>query len=200
LIREDKINGIIEFLQTFKDEGEDWAKDRMPYFRAVLWLFFLYVFIRHVADSDYGSIFSGINLGIHELGHVILSPFGQFIMVCGGTLFQLAAPIASFFIFLKQSDYFALSVSLAWLSTSFFGVAKYSGDAEKMLLPLVSPFGGDDIVHDWNYLLETTGLLGLTPVISGFFWLMAFFCMAIALIWGGFLLKIMFRDAIDKIR
>lgn len=159
----------------------------------MLWIFFLYIFIRHLADPGYGSIFSGINLGIHELGHVVLSFMPMFITIAAGTIFQLLAPIASVFIFLRQNDYFAVSVSFGWLSTSFFGVAKYAGDAEKMLLPLVSPFGGEDIIHDWNYMLSKLGMLSLAPAVSGLFWLAAFICMAAALLWGGYLLLIMFK-------
>jgi len=181
------------FFKEFIGEGEEWARGRTPWLRAVLWFFFLYVFIRHLSSSEYGSIFSGINLGIHELGHVVFSFMPMFITVAAGTLFQLAAPIASIFVFLKQNDYFALTVSLGWLSTSLFGVARYAGDARKMELPLVSPFGGEDIIHDWNYMLNKLGLLGAAPGISALFWLLAFLSMTLALLWGGYLLLIMFR-------
>lgn len=183
----------VELLKSFIAGGKEWAEGRMPYFRALIWLFFLYVFFRHVSSSSYSGIFSGINLGIHELGHVIFAFMPFFITVAAGTLFHLAAPIASIFVFLKQSDYFALTVSFGWLSTSLFEVARYSGDAERMLLPLVSPFGGEDITHDWNYMLSKLGMLSLAPAVSGFFWLLAAASMVLALLWGGYLLLIMFR-------
>lgn len=183
----------VEILKSFMSEGGEWAEGKMPYLRAPVWLFFLYVFIRHVSSSHYSSLFSGITLGIHELGHVILTPFGTFMMIMGGTIFQIAAPVASFFVFLRQNDYFAVSVSFGWLSTSLFEAARYSGDAERMLLPLVSPFGGEDIIHDWNYMLSKLGMLGLAPAVSGFFWLLAVASMLLALFWGGYLLLIMFR-------
>jgi len=184
---------ILEALGLLESEGREWAAGKLPYFRSLLWLFFLYVFVRHLSDPDYGSLFSGINLGIHELGHVVLSFMPMFVMVAAGTLFQLAAPVASVFVFLRQRDFFALSASFGWLSTSLFGVSRYAGDAESMALPLVSPFGGGDITHDWNYMLSKLGILGAAPAASAFFWLLAFLSMAIALLWGGYLLVIMFR-------
>ena len=183
----------MDMLKTLKSESEEWAEGKLPYFRALLLLYFLYVFVRHLSDPDYGSLFSGINLGIHELGHVVLSFMPMFVMVAAGTVFQLAAPVASVFVFLRQRDFFALSASFGWLSTSLFGVSRYAGDAESMALPLVSPFGGGDITHDWNYMLSKLGILGAAPAVSAFFWLLAFLSMAIALLWGGYLLIIMFR-------
>jgi len=182
-------------LRQFGSEGREWAEGKFPYFRALLWLFFLYVFVRHLSDADYGSIFSGINLGVHELGHVILSFMPMFIMVAAGTLFQIAAPVASVFVFLRQRDFFALSASFGWLSTSLFGVSRYAGDAQEMELPLVSPFGGGDITHDWNYMLSKLGILGAAPAVSAFFWILGFLSMAVALLWGGYLLAVMIRTA-----
>lgn len=184
---------VIETLKLIGSEGREWAAGKFPYFRSLLWLFFVYVFVRHLSDPDYGNLFSGINLGIHELGHVVLSFMPMFIMVAAGTLFQLATPAASVFVFLKQRDFFALSASFGWLSTSLFEVSRYAGDAEKMELPLVSPFGGGDIIHDWNYILSKLGILGAAPAVSAFCWLLAFLSMAVALLWGGYLLIIMFR-------
>ncbi len=183
----------MDTLKTIKSESEEWAEGKFPYFRTLLLLYFLYVFVRHLSDKDYGSIFSGINLGIHELGHVVLSFMPMFITVAAGTLFQLAAPAASILVFLKQRDFFALSVSLGWLSTSLFSVSRYAGDAREMELPLVSPFGGEEIIHDWNYMLSKVGLLGAAPAVSALFWILAFLSMALALLWGGYLLIIMFR-------
>lgn len=182
-----------EKFAVFCEEAEDWAKGKSPYLRALLWFFFLYIFLRHIFSLEYHSIFWGINLGIHELGHIILSFMPTLIMVLGGTIFQLAAPIASIFMFLSQRDYFALTFSFGWLSTSLFEVAIYAGDAQKQMLPLVSPFGGEDIIHDWNYILGKLGLLSLTPLVSAIFWLLAIFSMLISLSWGGWLLFLMFK-------
>lgn len=180
--------------EKYWQESKEWAKGRFPYLRMVLWFFFLYIFLRHLACKDYVSIFSGINLGIHEIGHIVTIFLPTFISVASGTIFQIAAPLASIFIFLKQRDYYAISVSFGWLSTSLFEISRYSGDAKSQLLPLVSPFGGGDIIHDFNYLLSKLHLLFFTPIISAIFWLCAFISMLISLIYGGAIILVMFQN------
>jgi len=55
------------------------------------------------------------------------------------------------------------------LGTNLFDVATYSGDARAMELPLVSPFGGDEIIHDWNWMLANLGWLAHDQTIAGLF-------------------------------
>ena len=47
-----------------------------------------------------------------------------------------------------------------WLGDNLYGVATYMADARALELPLVTigPEGGD-VEHDWNYLLDSVGLL-----------------------------------------
>ena len=52
---------------------------------------------------------------------------------------------------------------LLWLGSSFFDVAIYAKDAIVMNLDLL---GGDNVTHDWNYLLSTLGVLKYTPQIA----------------------------------
>jgi hypothetical protein len=94
---------------------------------------------------------------------------------------------------LKQRDYFALTVSFAWLSTVFLDVSRYSADAKKQLLPLVSPFGRESIIHDWNYILSSLGILDIAPFVGFFFLLLSFLSGLFAIIWGGWILKLMFN-------
>lgn len=183
---------MISFLKNIREEGKRWAYGRFWFFRALLILYFCYVFIRHILNSEYSSIFGGINLGIHELGHLLFYPLGDFLCILGGSFLQIFVPLLSFWIFLKQEDYFALSVSSCWLSTSLFGVSLYIGDARKQELPLVSPFSGEEIIHDWNYLLSKTGLLSFDTFLSFFVRIFAIFFMLSGILWGFYLLKFMF--------
>ena len=77
----------------------------------------------------------------------------------GGPLLQCLIPIISIGMFWCQEDYFGFAFSFGWLSPNLFNVSRYAGDAVAMELPLVSPFGGDEVIHDWNYLLEKTHLI-----------------------------------------
>src|SRR5207248_483389 len=72
-----------------------WATGKNPWVRAPLLLFFAYVGVRQFGDVEYACVFSAINLGIHEAGHFVFASMGQTLHAAGGTILQLAAPIAA---------------------------------------------------------------------------------------------------------
>ena len=181
------------WIQRFLLEASEWAEDKFAPLRLILWLFLFYIFLRHLGDPMYQSIFKPLNLGIHELGHLVFSPLGQFLMMAGGTIAQCLVPLISFFMFYRQRDYFAFTVSFCWMGTNLFSVAGYMADARKMALPLVTPFGGEEIIHDWNYLLGKLGLLNSDTVLAGFVRLLAILNMVIGLVFGAWLLLKMFK-------
>jgi hypothetical protein len=181
----------MNFWNNLKKEAKYWASGKFFLFRALLIIYFFYVFIRHLFNSEYSSLFGGINLGLHELGHLVFLPFGEFISVFGGSFFQIFIPLISFWLFYKQEDYFALSISSCWLSTSLFSLSLYISDARSQNLPLISPFGSEEIIHDWNYLLGKMGLLQLDGFFSFIVRLFAIFFMCSGILWGTWLLKFM---------
>jgi hypothetical protein len=173
---------------ALKEEVADWCEGRSWIWRAPLLLYLAYIGVRHLADPQYSSLFGGINLGIHELGHVVLSFAGQWVMVLGGTLFQLAAPIVAAFLFLRQPDYFALPVCGAWFSTNLYSVATYMADARALELPLVTVGAeGGDVEHDWNYLLHSVGLLNYDTTLAVFVRLLALLLMWSSLTAGAWM-------------
>lgn len=183
---------IEELLTALHRDALAWCRGRRWWLRLPLTLFFAYIFVRHLASPDYQSLFKGLNLGIHELGHFLFGLLGEFMSVAGGTLLQCLVPIGSVFMFLKQRDYYAITVSFGWLATNLFGVATYAGDARTMELPLVSP-GVGDIVHDWNYLLGKLGLLSADQTIAFLFRAGAVASMAVCLTGGAWVLWRMYR-------
>ncbi len=110
----------------------------------VVWLTFGYRY--HFLD--------GVNLLVHEAGHVVFSPLGETMAVAGGTILQLAFPLAFVFSFWRRGRRFAAALCGVWASESLMYTARYLGDARLQELPLV---GGH--LHDWNYLLGRAGLL-----------------------------------------
>ncbi len=146
------------WLSRTHDDAVAWAKGRLWWPRALLLLYLGYAGWRHLTDPEYGSIFSGITLVIHELGHVLFGFFGEWLSVAGGSITQLAAPLAVALILLRQRDYFGVAVGGAWLSMSLSNMAVYVADARAEELPLYS-LGGGDVIHDWNYLLGSVHLL-----------------------------------------
>jgi len=182
-----------DWFESFFHEASVWAEDKFAPLRLILWLVLLYVLLRHLGDPMYQSIFKPLNLGIHELGHLIFSPLGQFLAVAGGTIAQCLVPLISFFMFYRQRDFFAITVSFCWMGTNLFSVAVYMADARKMVLPLVTPFGGEEIIHDWNYLLGKLGLLHSDTVLGELVRLSAILNMVIGLIFGAWLILKMFK-------
>lgn len=155
--------------------------------RAPLLLWMTWVWYRHASDSDYQSLLKGLNLGIHELGHIVFG-FGESMGIAGGTILQLLAPLVAMGMFLRQRDPFAIAFAFGWLGTSFMDVAVYAGDARSMDLPLVSPFAGDEIIHDWNWMLSRLGWLSSDMTISGIFRLLGHASFAVCLVGGSWVL------------
>lgn len=156
---------------------------RLPF---LVW--FGFVFVGHLKDPEHGSILSFLNLGIHELGHTVLMWAPQFVCVAGGTIAQLAAPIFGLWNFYRQDDFFSMALCFGWLSTNLFSVSNYMADATTMQLTLVSPFGSEGIIHDWNYLFTHMGLLAYDQQVAAVVYLIGIVSMLICFISGGLLL------------
>jgi hypothetical protein len=140
------------------------CRDRSWEVRLPVVLFLVYVWIRHMVEIEYGSfIFNGINFGFHELGHIVFRPFGEFLMVAGGTILQCLMPCLAAIALWRQRDMFGIAFCLGWFATNCFGCAIYAMDARGMLnLVLYSPMGqsfGADGMGDWTRMLTTLGLL-----------------------------------------
>jgi hypothetical protein len=147
------------WLEDFLSDAEDWAQGRMWIPRAILLAYLVYADIRFLRDPLSSTMFSGITLGFHEMGHIIFNFAGHFIGSLMGSGMQVLVPIIVIIVFFRQPDYFGAAVGGFWLSFSLFELANYVADARAMELPLVG--FTDDPEHDWHYLLGTMGLLKL---------------------------------------
>ncbi len=145
------------FLRDFLGEAEEWAQGRMWIPRALLIAYLVYADYRFLRDPLSSTMFSGITLAFHEMGHLLFGFTGHFIGSLMGSGMQVLVPVVVIVIFSRQPDYFGMSVGGFWLSFSLFELASYVGDARAMELPLVG--FSDDPEHDWHYLLSTTHLL-----------------------------------------
>jgi hypothetical protein len=115
-----------------------------------------------------GSFLDNVDLPIHEFGHLLFRPFGEFMMVAGGSLFQVIFPAVFVGYFFWQKSFYSATIVLFWLGQSILNVWVYAADAVVMRLVLTSGFtGSEGGFHDWNYLLTTTGLLSSTNLIAG---------------------------------
>jgi predicted nucleic-acid-binding Zn-ribbon protein len=158
-------------------EIKNWCVGRFWFIRIPVLLYFSYILVRKLYDWQSYTIFDGINLGIHEMGHPMFSAFGRWLSVAGGTILQCIAPLASMIVLGKQRDYFGITFCLAWLATNLIGISVYMSDATDLELNLVTIGGGGPPVpkeemHDWHILFDSMGLLLYDKQIGSFvYWL-----------------------------
>jgi hypothetical protein len=77
-----------------------------------------------------GSFMHNILLPIHEAEHVLFRPFGEFMMILGGSLFQLFLPFGIGIAFLEVNrDNFAAAICLWWAGVSLVDLTPYIYDA-----------------------------------------------------------------------
>lgn len=138
-------------------------------------LFALWVFryMTHMEPLLHGSL-----LIFHEAGHVLFMPFGEFLMVLGGSLFQLMVPAFFVAYFARRRDAFAACFAALYLAASFAGVAIYIADARAGELPLL---GGERAAHDWTFLLIEMKLLRHDRTIGGIVMMLGWVLYVIAL-------------------
>ncbi|HET7711517.1 MAG TPA: hypothetical protein VFL80_06270 [Thermoanaerobaculia bacterium] len=156
--------GVPPLLAAFLEEAREWCHGRSWIPRALLLLYLVYAEARFLIDPLSRTIFSGITLAFHEMGHLLFGFAGEFIGILMGSGMQLIIPLIVIVVFYRQPDYFGMAVGGFWLSFSMFELANYVGDARAMDLPLVG--FTDDPQHDWHYLLSTTGLLPLDTTLA----------------------------------
>jgi len=119
-------------------------------------------------DPMQGSFLDLVDLPIHETGHLLFRPLGEFMSIAGGSLFQVIMPAVFVGYFIWQQKYYAASIVLFWVGQSILNVYVYAADAVVMQLVLTSGFtGSEGSFHDWNYLLTATGFIGSTKMVAG---------------------------------
>lgn len=156
-------------------------------------------FIFTPMESNYTgrSFLHMINLPFHEAGHIIFSPFGEFLSVLGGSLMQLLIPLICFFVFIiKTKDTFAASVSLWWLGQSFMDLAPYINDARELKLILLGGVTGREVpgYHDWEFILTKLGLLRHDHTLADISNTIGILLMLTTFIWAGYLLFKQFKN------
>ncbi|MGY8776743.1 MAG: hypothetical protein ACKVIN_01340 [Longimicrobiales bacterium] len=155
-------------------EARDWigtcVAGKVWWYRLPLLLILAWILTGYLDDPTAGSIFNGMNLGFHEMGHAAFMWFGNRILTtAGGTIFELGIPVvAGAYLLVKQRDPFGAAVCLFWIGTALVSSGAYAADARAQVLPLVSPFGPVDAdSHDWTVMLMKYGKLSKDEAIGG---------------------------------
>jgi hypothetical protein len=127
--------------------------------------------------DDAYQLLDHLDLAIHEAGHVVFTPFGEFVGIAGGSILQILVPLAFVLWFAATQQRYAAFVVVFWVAQSFFNVARYIADARAQELPLV---GGEYAIHDWSWMLSRMHLLthdteiaAAVRMLAGMLWLAA---------------------------
>lgn len=125
---------------------------------AVCLLFGWFTFIR----GKRIPLLGGVDLGFHELGHLLTYPFPELFTAVMGSVTQVLVPLglAAYFAW-KHRDLLGVGLCLAWAGASAWDVSVYVSDAPYQLLPLI---GGE---HDWAFILERLDMLDQADGIAG---------------------------------
>lgn len=125
------------------------------------WLAVLLTLVLHLHDPRDGAIAFAVwavTIGPHEIGHVVCMPFGWFLHVLGGSLWQiLAFALPAIYAYTVRRQVTTSLVFWALAGHSLINLAPYIGDARARELPLL--FGLSKDHHDWWNLLRSYGLL-----------------------------------------
>lgn len=155
------------------------APDVRRWARVALTLILVPLTLKAFGD-EYGQVplISGINLAIHEFGHMLFMPFGIELfgetgVILGGSITQVAIPavFAGYFLWGKREhrDLHAATVCVWWTGISLLSVAIYAGDARAGQLMLISGATGEDDpgTHDFYNLFARWGVLNRDLVYAG---------------------------------
>lgn len=189
-----------------------WAKGKWWWWRLPILIWFGVMLIQNwhntwFAANRTSNPFSAFDLGIHELGHILFLPFGTFLHIAGGSLFQCIFPIIGIFAFWQIRWYFASIMCLPWLGLNLFDVGMYAGDAISRLLPLSAGFAGltdqgndkaYDQAHDWYQILSRLHHLNWDHRIEHILRVAATFVTILGLVLGSLLLAYMLTNSLQK--
>lgn len=168
------------------------APDPVSYFGRAAALLFVAIWGWRLAAMDYtdaeinGSFMHNIVLPIHEAGHIFFLPFGEFMTILGGSLFQVALPLAIGAAFLlRQRDAFGAAICLWWAGAAIVDLAPYVWDSLDPQMLLLGGHTGEDGPHDWIYLLQKFGRLHRAHAWGTAMHHLGTAVMAAAVAWGG---------------
>jgi hypothetical protein len=109
---------------------------------------------------------SNVDLGIHELGHMLTQWAPELLLQLAGSILQVAVPLCLGAYFWWRHDRLAVVLMAAWAAESLNNVSVYIYDATRMALPLLGDVDGSGAGHDWRNILTRLGLMDHTDAIA----------------------------------
>lgn len=151
----ESISERLPFLDVLEDDWQPVAR-----WALIPWLVFYALFLLQAArGSGPFLLMDLVFVPIHEGGHLLFRFFGQWLSVAGGTFLQLFAPfaLAVYFTFRRQPQ--GAAFCAFFFFEQFLPVATYMADARAQQLPLLTVGDSEYVIHDWNYLFSSLGVL-----------------------------------------
>ncbi len=128
-----------------------------------------------------------VSIPFHEAGHILFSPFGDLMTSLGGSATQVLIPIVCGIAFLTTSpNPFGAAVMAWWAGENLLDVAVYINDARSLTLILLGGHTGAEVEgHDWEHILQLTGLLHRDHQIAWTTHIIGVVVMMAALVWAA---------------
>ncbi|MSQ71817.1 MAG: hypothetical protein EXR27_11100 [Betaproteobacteria bacterium] len=134
----------------------------------------------------------------HEFGHILFSPFGEWMRHAGGSLAQLLMPLAFLAMFtFRNRDNFTAALMLWWAGTQWMDCAPYAWDAKEPVHVLLTGRTGDTGGHDYIDMLGMMGLLNKAHQVAWVMHKTGLLLMLLAWAWGGYILYREFQRKSD---
>ena len=109
---------------------------------------------------------SGVDLGIHEFGHLLTMWAPPLVVASAGSVLQVLVPLGLAAYFGWRGDLFAVALMFAWAGESLNNVSVYIYDATRLALPLWGDTDGSAAGHDWANILTELNLIPHTDAIA----------------------------------
>lgn len=110
-----------------------------------------------------------VSHGIHEIGHWITRPFGMWVSVASGSIFQFLFPFVFMGGFVRSRDPHAVALLCTWQAANLVNMAHYAGSAEYSDLLLQTPHY-ITLYHDWVWMLSRLNALPMARTIEDIFY------------------------------
>jgi hypothetical protein len=167
--------------------------------RAAMWVVVLVLSVRFATHGP-ATNFAGdsflhlINLVFHEAGHILFSWGGALITALGGSLTQILVPLVCAVALRRYDDVFGASVGVWWVGQNLVDLAPYINDARALQLVLLGGSTGAEVEgHDWEFILQSLGLLHWDHALGRLAHVSGSLLMFAALFWGALVILRSYR-------
>jgi hypothetical protein len=162
--------------------------------RALIWLVVLVLTVRFAAHGP-STNFAGdsflhvVNLVFHEAGHILFSFAGPLVTSLGGSLTQVLVPLVCAVALRRHDDVIGASLGVWWVGQNLVDLAPYINDARALQLVLLGGHTGAEVEgHDWEFILQSLGLLHWDHGLARFAHGAGSLLMVAALVWAAIVL------------